>query len=61
MIACRSDFSREFYMFATKVAPTHTCKNLCELCGLCVSVAKKLSKESLYRCIQRIAHIRIIR
>jgi hypothetical protein len=29
-IICRSDFSREFQpMFATKVAPTNTCKSTC--------------------------------
>ena len=32
-IICRSDFSRELSKFATKVAPTITCKPLCVLCA----------------------------
>ena len=33
-IICRSDFSREHRLkFATKAAPTNTCKFLCVLCA----------------------------
>jgi hypothetical protein len=32
-MSCRSDFSREHRQFATKVAPTNTCKALCVLCA----------------------------
>ena len=31
-IICRSDFSREYLQFATKVAPPNTFKSLCVLC-----------------------------
>jgi len=30
-IICRSDFSREYRQFATKVTPTNICKFLCVL------------------------------
>jgi len=32
-IVCRSDFSRDLEVFATKVAPTNTCNCLCALCA----------------------------
>jgi len=32
-IICRSDFSRELSVFATKVAAANTCKSLCVLCA----------------------------
>ena len=37
-IVCRSDFSRELELFATKVAPANTCNCLCVLCASVASL-----------------------
>ena len=33
MVVCRSDFSRELFMFATEAAPTNTHNYICALCA----------------------------
>jgi hypothetical protein len=49
IITCRSDFSREHRLkFATKVAPTNTCKNSCVLCAPSMNSAQVLRELNMF-------------